>query len=297
MGIILNCLVMALLCQGVVAESDIASQYAAQEIELPGVPNARQLGGYAIGARKVRMNVLLRTGTLAQATDQAVAALQEKYNLAFVADFRTSLERDAAPDRDVVGATNVALPVLEKMISGEEAASAMGALRRGKHDSSVVLEVLREPQLQAALGGIYDYIVFDKDHQRSFAAFLDRLVALPEGRAVLWHCSQGKDRCGWGSAFVLAALGADRSLTVADFALSNVPYAEEIEALASYARENGMEDELIDYIYLYKGVSVAFFEKTLDAIDFKYGSILNYMEQELDLSSDDRRILMDKFLE
>ena len=40
-----------------------------------------------------------------------------------------------------------------------------------------------------------------------------------------------------------------------------------------------------------------FFEKTLDAIDARYGSFDNFLEQELELSADEKRILRDKFLE
>ena len=54
---------------------------------------------------------------------------------------------------------------------------------------------------------------------------------------------------------------------------------------------------MIEYIHLLRGVSVPFFEKTLDAIDARYGSIDNFLEQELELSADEKRILQNKFLE
>lgn len=182
------------------AQKDNALQYEKQFIELPGVPNARQLGGYVIGDKK-------------------------------------------------------------------------------------------------ALAGIYGAIVFDENSRNSYTAFLDSLVALPEGRAALWHCSKGKDRSGWCTAFVLAALGADRSLIVEDFAMSNISYAQDIEALASVAKAEGAEDELIEYIHIIRGVCVALFEKTLDSIDARYGSLDNFLERELGLTAEKRQILQNKFLE
>ena len=157
----------------------------------------------------------------------------------------------------------------------------MDSLHFNKDNPSYIIGLLHRKDIQDALSDTYDAIVFDEDYHQSYAAFLDRLVALPEGRAALWHCTHGKDRCGWGTAFVLAALGADKSLIVDDFSKSNISYAQEIEELVAVARSEGSEDELIEYIHLLRGVSVAFFEKTLDAIDARYGSIDNFLEQEL----------------
>lgn len=277
-------------------QTDINERYAQQAVELPGISNARQLGGYAIGDSKVRMDVLLRSGNLSKASDEAVATLRDKYKLALVADFRTSMERGNAPDREVDGAQNVWLPILEKIIVQEGKNSVMMALHLNKDNPSYVMDILKQPAIQEALGNSYDTIVFDEDYHQSYAAFLDSLVALPEGRAALWHCTHGKDRCGWGTAFVLAALGADRSLIVDDFAMSNISYADDIEELASIARAEGQEEEMIEYIRLLRGVSATYFEKTLDAIDTRYGSIDNYLEEALDLTPEEKQTLRDKFL-
>ncbi len=277
-------------------DTDIRGKYAQQVVELPGIPNARQLGGYVVDGGKVRTDVLIRSGNLEKASDGAVTSLRDKYGLALVADFRSSIERSKAPDREVDGAQNVWFPVLEKMITGEGASSIMASLHLNKNNPSYVVEILQHPEIQEALKGSYDAIVFDEDYCHSYAAFLDSLVALPEGNAALWHCTHGKDRCGWGTAFVLAALGADRSLIVDDFAMSNISYADDIEELASIARAEGKEDELIEYIRLLRGVSSVYFEKTLNEIDARYGSLENYLEDALNLTPQERKTLKDKFL-
>ncbi|MCQ2095921.1 MAG: tyrosine-protein phosphatase [Bacteroidaceae bacterium] len=293
---VLSAIILLASCANA-SQGEYTPQYEEQVIELPGVSNARQLGGYIIGDKKIRMDLLLRSGNLAKASDEAVATLHDTYKLALVADFRSSMERGKAPDRDVEGATNVWLPVLEKIISRESATSDMVSLHSIKDNPSYTVSLLHRQDIQDALSATYDDIVFDEDCQQSYAAFLDSLVALPKDRAALWHCAHGKDRCGWGTAFILAALGADRSLIVDDFAMSNISYSQDIEVIAAAARAEGSEDELIEYIHLLRGVSVTFFEKTLDEIDARYGSIENFLEQELDLTVDEKRILRDKFLE
>ena len=277
------------------AELNESPQYEKQVIELPGVPNARQLGGYIIGNKQIRMDVLLRSGDLSKASDEAVGILQDRYRLALVADFRSSMERGHAPDRDVPGTQSVWFPILEKMIQREDNA-VLATLHQKKDDPHFTIELLKQPEIRKVLLNTYDDIVFDEDYQSSYAAFLDSLVALPEGSAALWHCSHGKDRCGCGTAFVLAALGADRDLIIADFEMSNVPYTEEIDELASIARAEDLDDVVIDEIYLLRGVSSKYFEKTLDAVDERYGSMDNFLKQALGLTGVEKRALRKKFL-
>lgn len=241
------------------------------------------------------MDVLIRSGALANATDEALTLLHDRYKLAMVTDFRTSMERQSAPDRVVPEAQNIWLPVLEEHSSGQNS-PIIASLHDKNSGTQVIIDFLKMPEAQEALREIYSIIVFDKNHQNNYAAFLDSLVALPEGHAALWHCSHGKDRCGWGTAFVLAALGADRSLIVDDFVLSNVPYSNGIQELLSIAREEGLEEELTEYIYLLKGVSRTVFEETLDSIDARFGSMDNYLEKAINLTTAERQILREKFL-
>ena len=84
-----------------------------QAINLPGVGNARELGGYAIGDRHIRRGVLIRTAGLDRATPEALDALQNKYRVQTVIDFRMSNERTSSPDPAIAGAENIHLPVLE----------------------------------------------------------------------------------------------------------------------------------------------------------------------------------------
>ena len=60
--------------------------------------------------------------------------------------------------------------------------------------------------MQAMVKQLYPTIVTDQQAQTNYGKFLRGVLAAKGG--VLWHCSEGKDRCGWGSAFLLAALGA-----------------------------------------------------------------------------------------
>ena len=50
-----------------------------------------------------------------------------------------------------------------------------------------------------------------------------------ESGSVLWHCSEGKDRCGITAALLLEALGVDRKIILEDYLetnTTNIPKAE-----------------------------------------------------------------------
>ena len=281
------------------AEYGQTVSYEAQSIDLPGVPNARQLGGYVINGKTVRKDVLLRTGELGNASRQAVNTLAEKYHLAYIFDLRASVERDHLPDRDVEGSRNIWLPCLEDML--RELSAKGSKMKLPSIDDPYLLDsILKEfsenTWLVELSNGMMPAIAADRTIQKNVAEILDSLVVLPEGKAALWHCSRGKDRCGFTSAMVLAALGADQDLIVKDFALSNHGYQQKLDSILEVAEKRGCSEDNRNMIYNVIGVNPGIFSKMLDQIKKQYGSLDNYLTKALDCPASQRRALREKFL-
>lgn len=98
---------------------------------LTGVVNGRQLGGYLTAdGRRVKDNVLLRTGKMSGATEDDVQALAETYHVTQIVDFRSASEFTQDPDPELPGCVNTNLPV----ISEEELAGAMTAEDHGQYE-------------------------------------------------------------------------------------------------------------------------------------------------------------------
>lgn len=298
--IIVACVFALAACKGGVnpkAEQEVTLER--QRISLGGVANARQFGGYAIGQKTVRPDVLLRSGNLSRATDGAVDTLRDLYHLKYIFDFRTSFERVPFPDREVEGSANVWLPCMQKQMETIAASGFMKTKPSGDvgQMAEAMLELVGNPAAVKLAEDMYPGIVFDEASQKSYGAFLDSLAVLPEGRAAIWHCSQGKDRCGWGSALLLAALSADRDLIVADFALSNVSYQPIIDKILEAARERNYSEAQLNAVYALIGVSVDNFNKTYDEILARYGSIEAYLTEAIGCDEAQRELLRAKFLE
>ena len=265
-------------------------------LSFEGIENARELGGLVVqDGRTIRRGALVRSGDLSKASDADVALLKERFALSDVFDFRFEAERSSKPDREMEGVTNTWLSTLPQAYL---ASFTAGRADTTTTQSTDLLEALTQysfhPKAQEMAAGLYPAIVSDTTSQRRYGEFL-RGVLNAKGGA-LWHCSQGKDRCGWGSAFVLAALGASRETIVEDFALSNVSYAQTIDVISAKIVEQGGGDAELSFIRAMVGVSVENFESTLDLIDAQYGSLQNYLEQALGFTAAEQERMKQKYL-
>lgn len=265
-------------------------------LSFEGIENARELGGLVMqDGRSIRRSALVRSGDLSKASDRDVAVLKDRFALSDVFDFRFEAERSSNPDREMEGVTNTWLSTLPQAF--------LVSFTAGRADTTTtqsidLLEALTQysfhPKAQEMAVRLYPAIVSDTTSQQRYGAFL-RGVLNAKGGA-LWHCSQGKDRCGWGSAFVLAALGASRKTIVEDFALSNISYAQTVDVISAKILERGGGEAELSFIRSMVGVSVENFESTLDMIDAQYGSLQNYLEQALGFTAAEQEHMKQKYL-
>ena len=267
-----------------------------QSISLSGVGNARELGGYRIGNRRIKSGVLIRTATLCRISPEAAEALQKRYNVQTVIDLRTSMENRLQRDPLVPGAENIHLPPIEmeELLAGVD---------------PVLIERYCDPDLErmtifnaAYEGGLLGEALYEKFlltgyGRRAWKAFFKALLALEEGRAVLWHCTDGKDRTGCAAMLVLFALGADRDTVLRDYLLTNKYNEEGLRAVRQKVAPLDWPEEKVDsLLFMSGGVSEAYMTHAIDALTGAYGSVEAYLGQELGVGAAEREALRGKFL-
>ena len=284
----------ALLLTMMILSSQVA--HSQRDIAFEGIENARDMGSLVMqDGQTIRTGMLVRSGNLFKATDDDVAVLKEKYRLTNVFDFRFEAEANAAPDRIIDGVSYTHLSTLPKAFVAGFSSGRVDTTKTVTKDMlDILLRYAFEPQAQAMSKGLYPAIITDSTAQRYYGEFLRGVLNAKGG--VLWHCSQGKDRAGWASAFVLAALGASRETIVEDFDLSNQSYAPVVEAMTEKVKGKEGSEEAVAFIRAMVGVSRENFEATLDLIDQKYGSLSQYIENQLGFSPEEQRLLREKYL-
>ena len=262
--------------------------FKTQSIGLEGVANARELGGYPMNdGRRVRRGRFFRTGALATATDNDIRKL-EAFSLRHVFDFRTGYEADKAPDLPVPGADRFSLPSVDPVDDVWKETPLAKATK-----DIFVDELLRfsfTDEAKAIARNMYPSLILSEYTQLQYATFLNYAVNTPEG-AILWHCSQGKDRTGIGAAFLLSALGASRELLIADFDLSNVFYRQQTDDLIAQLTTMGGGEEEFEVIRSFIGVNTKNFISALNLIDHEFGSMQKYLTEYLCISEEE----MEKF--
>ena len=258
---------------------------------LDSVINSRELGGYRLpGGSVVKEGLLLRGGALARISEEDITVLKDRYHLAKVFDFRTKIELQYAPDKEIPGAQNIWMPAFDENAMEMKKMSLPHQAYRNLGEWLV--QNAREPAIQEIARNMYSEMVTNEFTQIQYAGFFQNILATTEG-AVYWHCSQGKDRTGLGAALILGALGADRELIMTDFAISNKCYAKELEAFLP--RVNTAAEKAV--IQTFIGVNCDYFSAALDLIDSTWGSLEAYLTGPLCLSPEDISALRSRYLQ
>ena len=232
------------------------------------VPNLRDLGGLATASGRILASGRLfrssHFGALAASDEAAVRAL----GLRTVVDLRGVQERAGAPNQLAV----VAAPAWQDLHVPIEpsALTAMSQLREaGQGDEAAMLQVMH---------GAYSRFV--RRYTTVYAALLQHLLR-PESYPLVFHCTAGKDRTGFGAALVLLALQVPREAIVDDFLLSNTRWLP--------------QGEMNDWTVLSR-VRADYLHTAFAAIDEGWGSTEAYFDQALAFDAAARARLADLLL-
>jgi protein-tyrosine phosphatase len=183
-------------------------------VELAGARNFRDVGGYStVDGRMVRTGVVYRSNKLSALTDGDLQTLVG-LGVTLDVDLRNVVERYEEPDRVPAGARYQVADVVSLAhglrFHGNATVTLAKALAAGLLSGS--------DNLGQSIG--YPFMVDFVGADHAFGDLL-RAVAGNGSGAVVFHCTAGKDRTGWGTAVLLSLLGVPRGTVEADFLLSN----------------------------------------------------------------------------
>ena len=256
------------------------------KVEFEHIDNARDMGGMrGAEGRIVRAHRLLRTAHLHDATDADVQRLRQEYNLCRVFDFRSMGESEHQPDRQMEGVEHHLLPTID-MRAEQDTGKPIPEEAFFELDKHIV-NYSFYPEVQKMAANMYPSLIRSEFSQLQYAAFLRLIIEAPEDGGIVWHCAQGKDRTGWGAAFLLFALGVDKEQIIEDFDRSNDAYEPIVRRLNQDILDKGGGQNEMEVIQAFMGVSTSNFIRTLDLIDREYGGMQQYLQEILCLSDED----------
>ena len=176
--------------------------------KIKSIRNFRDLGAIKTSDGKiVRENCFLRSAALNKLTLKDSITLKKSYGLSMIIDLRTKQEINEKKDKRIEGVTYRRMPIFDE--------STLGITHEDSIDDPDSLS--RVPEMSE----LYRVMV-GKQSRKYLAAVIELILSRKkEDGALLFHCSEGKDRTGVISMIILSLLGVPIERVTEDYLLTN----------------------------------------------------------------------------
>ena len=251
--------------------------------------NIRDLGGMdAYDGKNIISGRLIRCAQLSELSDsdrKELAALTDT-----VVDFRTDGERSEKPDIELPQISYYHIPIIDSLTAG--------ITREKAADQDLFGRLASEPvKAKQYMCDMYHSFAENDFAADQYARFI-RLIMQPREKAVIWHCTAGKDRAGVGAAIIEELLGVERADIIEDYLMTNVYLQEDITFLNEFVKKQaGVGDEMADEALRYLfGADRDYIEEYYRTIDSKYGSFDGFIRDGLKLTAEDIKKMRSMYL-
>lgn len=265
-------------------------------IDFEKLYNARDLGGMKTAdGRQIKKGRLIRSEQLVGLSSKDKAKLEEILDT--VVDFRNAEEADDQPDCILSGVRYVANPILESAIAGVS--------REEESDDKLVANLVFKPE-EASEYMRSMYRKFISGYSISSYSNFIRILLEDHEKAVLWHCSAGKDRAGVGAVIIEEILGVPRETIISDY-LKTLDYlpgyvatyrkyiTSEIEKSRPLSdQEKKVVSEAVGNLF---GLDRSYIEAYYEAVRKEFGDFGTFIRRGLGLSEEQIRKLRSDYLE
>jgi len=255
-----------------------------RRIDIPLLPNLRDLGGYATASGgRVRTGQLYRSTELNHLKGDDLASFAG-LGIRVVFDLRTAPERDAEPDVVPDGTEQVVCDVLK-----DSQGAAPALLGKVLSDPAFAEQMLGGGKAVQLFEGGYREIVGLPSALSAYREFFTR-IADDAGRPALFHCTTGKDRTGWAAAATLLLLGVSEEDVFFEYELTNRDLIPALKPVFEQFRAVGGDPHLLEPVL---GVDAAYLRAALDEMGKRFGSIEDYFSDGLGIDAGGQQRLRD----
>ena len=261
---------------------------AARILDIPGVRNFRDMGGYKNSdGVKLAPGRLFRSGHYAE-IDEQTANLIASHNITTVVDFRSPNEKE----RMAITWYEPWQPrYVDNPIGGNAAAWIREMFDR--------LSTTPFPETELRDQFILAFETMPIANASGLKRLFDVLIDDDDGGAALFHCTAGKDRTGIAGALIMLALDMPEDAVFEDFLLTNKAVdidARAVEVAEQVSERAGRKVSAKAVLPLI-GVEPDFLKAAFGVMGKEHGSIDAYLTKAMGLTPERRKKLQTRFLE
>ena len=252
--------------------------------------NTRDLGGIAAtDGKHITYGKLIRSGRLGTGSEEDIRTIGDLVSA--VVDFRSDNEKSETPDPEIKGVESFHIPIIEDL--------AAGVSRDQKSDEEAFMMLANDPDgALKYMCRTYEGFVTSESARKGYRRFVDLLL---EGRekAILWHCTAGKDRAGFAAAIVLEMLGVDRETIIQNYLKTNDLIEDDINRMVSmFFKMTGSSDKNTESALRYMfSAKREYLEAAFNCVEHKYGDFKGFLTEGLGISDEDITRMRNMYLE
>lgn len=249
------------------------------------IKNIRDLGGIQNkNHRTIRYGKLLRSGNLYKATEKDINKLKDKVNLGLIIDLRTKQEVYEKPDKKIKNVKYINIPVLDEEKAG---------ITRTKQ-STTLSELARNVPNMLEL---YKCMIQDELAIKNLRKILNEIIDFNNEKAILVHCTAGKDRTELIIYCLLQILDIDYELILQDFLQSNrvMKIKGRLLYILSFIKTHNIK--VAQGVYKFCIVNERYLQTIQNSIIEKYESVDNFIINILEIDDNKRRKFKNRFLD
>lgn len=227
--------------------------------------NIRDLGGLKSNGITVKNKLFIRSASLEKLSSNDIDILKNEYNLKTIIDLRNNYEIVECRDVLIDGVKYINIPILSDRVEG---------ITRNNKVKMDKVPNMCELYLQ----------MVSSDNSSVRIRKILKTIMKRGNKAILFHCSYGKDRTGIIALLLLSMLGIDYETIMKDYLYTNVLAQDEYDRSYEYLLSKTHNE---DYAGEYSEIHLAKEDYLNAAYQYmveEYGSVLNYIIKGLGIS-------------
>ncbi|MGG7176712.1 tyrosine-protein phosphatase [Clostridium paraputrificum] len=252
-------------------------------IPFKGVHHFRDIGGYkSEDGRRVKWNTFFRADKLSSLTVKDIEYFKA-LGIRTILDLRSPTEVKSMPDPKIDGIDYINISGMPELDETKDNFDMMSIFKLKSSSDFDATEFLMKG---------YKTMVFNNPAYKELVDCIENEERVP----IVFHCSAGKDRTGFGAALILSILGVSEETIMEDYLLTNIYRKPINDKTIEAVKDKISNPKHLEVLKVMLEVKKELLEASFKSIRGKYGNMDTYLEKEYGLTKKKRKEIKNRFL-